>query len=573
MDLAIIAGRVSTKDQADHGYSLPEQVAAGLAYAQEKGYQLADVPGFSNADTMPAQPGVFIEDFTGMSMDRPALDAMRDIVKQRGIKVIIYTETDRLARKRIYGDLLEIEFEELGARVEYAIERFDDSDEGRLFKDVKKALAEYERVKILRRMRVGKAGRVKSGKVLIGNRAPYGYRRSDDHEALVIDEAEAEIVRCIFRWYIEGLSNYAIAARLNEQQVPTYAGPLSFERRRGWRDTHIITILACETYTGTWHFNKHRIERKPGQPSTKELRPRAEWIAVSVPPIIDNETFAQARARAEYNRTNAKRNRKRLYLFAGMLKCEACGWSFTGSTLRDSPARYCCRAKTERDQRGNRLCTMPYYSERDLDDAIWPWLFEIVNEPREALRLMREAGKKLAKSTERIMDRVERIGNQMDDLRLRIANLDEDIELEHDAERRAEYRLKRADRLKRLHDLEIEQIKLLAEYKPNPWTEQGLMRFGDLCREYIQPASAGDPQARRKLYELVQLKARLEVKDGQKLAHVSCIIGEQTFTVGSIVNVAKSGCRACSSHRSRPSRESRRSGRFGSSRRSSHRRR
>src|SRR6266545_2170448 len=232
MDLAIIAGRVSTKDQADRGYSLPEQVATGLAYVQERGYQLADVPGFSNVDGLPTRPGVYIEDFTGMSMDRPALDAIREAVKPHGVKVIIFTETDRLARKRIYGDLLELEFEELGARVEYAIEQFDDSDEGKLFKGIKKALGEYERVKILRRMRTGKVGRAKAGKVLLGDCAPYGYRKSADGTTLVIDADEAKIVRRIFRAYIEGLSPYAIAGRLHADHVPTYAGPAHHMNRR-----------------------------------------------------------------------------------------------------------------------------------------------------------------------------------------------------------------------------------------------------------------------------------------------------------------------------------------------------
>src|SRR6266540_6330996 len=197
MDLAIVAGRVSTKDQADRGYSLPEQVATGLAYVQERGYQLTDVPGFSNVTGLPAQPGTFVEDYTGMSMDRPALDAIRDVIKPHGVKVIVFTETDRLARKRIYGDLLELEFEELGARVEYAIERFDDSDEGRLFKGIKKEIAEYDRVKGLRRMRNGKLDRVRSGKVLQGERACYGYRKSADGTTLVICEVEAEIVKLI----------------------------------------------------------------------------------------------------------------------------------------------------------------------------------------------------------------------------------------------------------------------------------------------------------------------------------------------------------------------------------------
>src|SRR4051812_9980533 len=105
MELAIIGARVSTKDQSDKGYSLPQQVDAGLKHLARQGYQLADCPGYSNAHE--AQSGVFQEDFTGMSMDRPALNAMREAVKQHGIKVVIFTELDRLARRALYAKLIE----------------------------------------------------------------------------------------------------------------------------------------------------------------------------------------------------------------------------------------------------------------------------------------------------------------------------------------------------------------------------------------------------------------------------------------------------------------------------------
>jgi hypothetical protein len=48
MERAIIAGRVSTKDQADKGFSLPEQISAGRDYVAHSRYELASVRGFSN---------------------------------------------------------------------------------------------------------------------------------------------------------------------------------------------------------------------------------------------------------------------------------------------------------------------------------------------------------------------------------------------------------------------------------------------------------------------------------------------------------------------------------------------
>jgi DNA invertase Pin-like site-specific DNA recombinase len=60
-----------------------------------------------------------------------------------------------LARKAIYQALLEEEFAELGARIEFVFDRFDETDEGQFFKGVKRELAEFERKKRLRQMRTG----------------------------------------------------------------------------------------------------------------------------------------------------------------------------------------------------------------------------------------------------------------------------------------------------------------------------------------------------------------------------------------------------------------------------------
>jgi site-specific DNA recombinase len=538
MELAIIAARVSTKDQSDRGYSLPQQIDAGLKYVVDRSYRLADCPGYaSNPDD--ARLGVFQEDYTGMSMDRPALDAMREAVKQYGVKVIVFTELDRLARRAIYQTLLEEEFTKLGARVEYVYERFDDSDEGRLFKGIKKELAEYERVKILRRMRNGKAGRVKSGKVLISDRAPYGYRRSPDGTTLVVCEEEARIIVLIFGWYIDGLSPRTIADRLNAMHVPTYAGPVSQRNQRGWSPASIIGVLANETLTGVWHYNKHHIiEKKPGQPGKKTLRPREEWMSVEVPLIIDDRTFALVRARAERNKVNASRNRKRLYLFSGMLKCDACGWSYSGTTIHQQWHSYRCGGTMERNQHGNRLCNMPYYSEADLDAEIWPWLTDILKQPEKALKAMQQKAEGQQGQLERLQDRLVHIETQLADVRRRIANLNDQLETEADEENRKELAERKAQRFKTRRELEAEHASVMAKLEQQPLSAGRMEHVAETCAWIARKADEATPEKKRQVYELAHLTAWLAVENGYKVAHVSCIVGDKTVQVGIIANGA-----------------------------------
>ena len=133
-------------------------------------------------------------------MDRPALNELRDLISRDHIKAVIVYDIDRVARKSVYQMLIEEEFRKSGVHIEYVIGQYDDSDEGRLQKQIRASIAEYEKAKILERSKRGKRGKAKSGYVLVGSRPPYGYCvRSEPHKAwLEVDEEEAAIVQMIF---------------------------------------------------------------------------------------------------------------------------------------------------------------------------------------------------------------------------------------------------------------------------------------------------------------------------------------------------------------------------------------
>ncbi len=79
---------------------------------------------------------------------------------------------------------------------------------------------------------------------------PYGYRyrpKADNTpQQLVVDEAEAEIVRLMYGWLIEeGCSSYAIEKRLVTQGVPART-----RNHTGWRQSSVIGILRNPLYRG-----------------------------------------------------------------------------------------------------------------------------------------------------------------------------------------------------------------------------------------------------------------------------------------------------------------------------------
>src|SRR5207244_2075966 len=97
--IAAVYARVSTTDQADKGYSLPTQIEACQALAHREAY------------TVP-ETHIFVDDYTGTSMNRPQFKRLRELVQQRLVHAVIVHDADRLSRKLAHLLVLQEEFEQ-----------------------------------------------------------------------------------------------------------------------------------------------------------------------------------------------------------------------------------------------------------------------------------------------------------------------------------------------------------------------------------------------------------------------------------------------------------------------------
>ena len=210
--------------------------------------------------------------------------------------------------------------------------------------------------------RRGLRGRVEAGKS--GGGICYGYDVVKLHDAAgerirgerEIDEAEAEIVRRIFREFAQGTSPRAIARRLNEDGIPGPKGKLwtdSVLRGHAKRGTG---LLNNELYIGRLVWNRQRFLKNPDTGKrVARLNPPEEWIVAEVPElrILDDELWQAAKARqgeisekyataiaatraAQANYLN-NTHRPR-YLLSGLLECGVCG----GSYAKRGQDRYAC---------------------------------------------------------------------------------------------------------------------------------------------------------------------------------------------------------------------------------------
>jgi site-specific DNA recombinase len=209
----------------------------------------------------------------------------------------------------------------------------------------------------------GIRGRVEDGKS--GGGLCYGYNvvkqldaRGDpirgDRE---INEAEAIIVRRVFRDFAAGIAPRTIARTLNEEGVPGPGG-------KPWGDTTIrghvkrgTGLVNNELYIGHLIWNRLRYIKDPSTGKrVSRLNAEAEWIVKDVPElrIVDDELWQAVRARqgeiaekfvnvADGARKHHKKNklngaRRPRTLLSGLIFCGCCGGPYS---LR-GPQRYAC---------------------------------------------------------------------------------------------------------------------------------------------------------------------------------------------------------------------------------------
>jgi len=438
---AAIYARVSTERQQSQ-QTIDSQLAVLTAWVSQQGYELS--PDHIYKD----------EGASGSRLDRPALDALRDAAQMAAFDVVVVLSPDRLARKYAYQVLILEELRRLGCEVVFLHHPISDNPNDQLLLQIQGAVAEYERSVLAERFRRGKLQRARAGQYL-GGKAPYGYRYIKRQENmpghLVIDEAEAEMVRTLITWLIEEqMTVRQIIKRLNAGVWVPRSG------RHQWSASTVHHILSDPIYTGVAYLNRYRYVRplKPRQHSSRcdentvrQLRPRDEWIAVPVPPIIDQHRADLAQAQLARNALlSFRHNIKYSYLLRCLLTCGTCGLAMFGRTFkacRNQPERiyYLCHGRdcilTARPQ----ACRRRAIKAAELEDAVWNHIAGLLSDPDRLLaqfqhfaQLTTDGDSNEQMAQQKLRANIERIGRE--EKRLVDAYQSEVITLEELTERR-----------------------------------------------------------------------------------------------------------------------------------------
>lgn len=365
---AAIYCRVSTETQEREGTSLETQLQGCLQYCEGKGYNVAYR---------------FSEAYSGLNLERPKLDELRELVRNEVIDIVVCYSLDRLTRDPGHGVIITQETEKHGVKLEAVTEDVDNSELGKLISYIRGYASKLEAEKIRERTMRGKRARAREGRILGGGSSRiYGYdyiKVADKNGGRrIINENEAKWVCQIYEWLVnDGISTTAITKRLRALNAPTKTG-------KPWAKQTISAILKNPAYTAkTYAFTTSR----RGKPFTK---PRGEWIEIPgevTPRIINDALFEAAQNQLKLNGARAIRNCRREYLLRSHIFCRLCGRSYCGHTKtkyakgkRYEARRYKCCGTRKIDMPIN-TCANKSWSADKLEALVWAQIERVLANP------------------------------------------------------------------------------------------------------------------------------------------------------------------------------------------------
>lgn len=290
--------RVSTQEQAAHGFSVGEQETRLRKYCEAHEWTIAGVyedPGFS-----------------GAYLDRPGIQKLIRDVDLGIFDTVLVWKLDRLSRSQ-KNTMYMIEDVFLKHNINFISmnENFDTSTPfGRAMVGILSVFAQLDRDQITQRMTMGRIGRAKAGYYSGGSQPPIGYTytRADGGEkkTLEVDEYEAMQVRMVYDLFLNGLDG----KDMTFSDITRYMAAHYSNRYGGWQQPCTVSrMLSNPVYIGKVKFS-------------------GEFYDGMHEPIISEETFEKAQEKYQrhiQNFSKSIQNFKGCYLLTGLIHCGACG--------------------------------------------------------------------------------------------------------------------------------------------------------------------------------------------------------------------------------------------------------
>ena len=263
------------------------------------------------------------DDFNAMIKD--AMDGKIDMILTKSVS--------RFARNTVDSLLTIRKLKEKNIAVVFEKEGVNTLDgTGEILITILSSLAQEESRNISENTRWGVVRRFENGKMIVNHNKFMGYTKNENGDLVIVPE-EAEIVRLIFRLYLEGYSAKKISQYLEENGIKTATG------QDKWYDSVIFKMLRNEKYMGDALLQKtYTVDFMTKKKVINKGIVPQYYVEDDHEPIIPKELFYRVQEelarRASMNKaavTRKKDQKSRFsseYALTGLLLCGDCGQEY-----------------------------------------------------------------------------------------------------------------------------------------------------------------------------------------------------------------------------------------------------
>ena len=365
MDIVAIYVRLSDEDKnkinkGDDSESIVNQKLMLTEYAIDRGWHIYKI--YDD------------DDYSGADITRPQWNELIKDAEAGKFNIVLCKMQNRFVRDmEALERIVHGKFAEWGIRFVTAIGGVDTSIEGnKKSRQINGLVDEWYLEDTSINIRKTFQTKMKAGQY-VGSFAVYGYKKdSSNKHKIIIDEPAAEVVRLIFKLYLEGKGTHQIANILFEKGIDK---PAVYKKKNGsklmvpnfidsnlWGHTTINRILRNPIYIGTLEQGKETTVSYKNR--KRILKDKSDWhiIEDNHEPIISKKDFYTVQDLLSSKRRICKLEKKP-HVFATKVRCAHCGGTMVKVTTNgkkdahDQRYHY-LRCKNYKNSKGV-LCSYP----------------------------------------------------------------------------------------------------------------------------------------------------------------------------------------------------------------------
>ncbi len=358
---------------------------------------------------------------------RPEFLKMIRLCRQRKIDIILTKSLSRFARNTVDSLKYIRELRELGIAVISEKENINTlTAESEMLITIMSCFAQAESESISKNVSWGIRQSFKSGNVPMQYARLLGYRKGEDDKPEIVPE-EAEVVKEIYRFYLDGMSLNMIVDRLNEKGLTTKGS------NSPYRKEVVQRILTNEKYTGDALLQKTYV--------TDCITKKTRKNNGELPMYLVKNHHAPIISRADFNRVQeemARRSAKRAiadkltkgeqgkysakYALSELLICGECGEHYRRVTWTAKGFKEIKWRCISRIQYGKKKChNSPTIDEQVLHQAIVSAINEFCEIKDDVSKVLRESISEVLDpnqngSVQAAQQRIDKLARNIDEL-------------------------------------------------------------------------------------------------------------------------------------------------------------